>query len=78
MTTPLNTPDVIAGRLKMLTPKELEALNEAVSTLYFNDSSKFRGALWSIIRDLLGLDVDEVTAFDENVWAAAMNPDWRS
>ncbi len=56
--------------------KEREALDEAVTALYFSDSSKFSGTLWSIIRGLLNLDMEEVDAFEPSVWAQTMNPEW--
>lgn len=68
----------MARRLEGLSPKERAALDEAVTALSFTDSSKFRGALWSIIRGLLRLDLDEVNAFDERIWANTMNPDWEA
>ena len=74
----INEPTVIAKRLNTLTTKERTALNDAVSTLYFTDSSKFKGALWSIVHGLLDLDCDEMVEFDEKTWARAMNPDWES
>ena len=72
----INKRDAMVRRLEGLSPKERAALNEAVTALYFDDSSKFRGSLWSIIRGLLDLDLDEVDAFDKRVWAKTMNPNW--
>jgi len=45
----INSPEIIARQLASLSPKERDALNEVVSALYFNDSSKYRSVLWSII-----------------------------
>lgn len=74
----INQPGTIGCQLEGLSAKERDALDEAVCALYFADSSKYRGALWSIIRRLLNLDVDEVNAFDPAVWVHAMNPDWEA
>lgn len=45
---------VLAG----LTEKEREVLKEAVSVLWFNDSSDYVNALWDIIRVLMGSDIE--------------------
>ncbi len=74
----INETGAIARRIAALSSKERDALDEAVTALYFTDSSKYRGTLWSIIRRLLNLDVDEVNAFDPAVWAHAMNPEWEA
>ncbi len=72
----INESGPIARRLEGLSPKERVALDEALTALYFDDSSEFRGSFWSIIRGLLDLDLDEVNAFDERIWVKTMNPDW--
>ena len=74
----INQSGMIDRRLEGLSAKERAALDEAVTALYFTDSSKYHGTLWSIVRGLLSLDVDEVDAFDPAVWAAAMNPEWEA
>ena len=74
----INETGAIARRVAALSSKERDALDEAVTALYFTDSSKYHGTLWSIIRRLLNLDVDEVNAFDPAVWAHAMNPEWEA
>jgi len=68
----------IAERLEVLSPQTREAVDAAVATLYFTDSSDYKPALWSVIRILLDLDFDEVNSFDLDHWAHVLNPEWEA
>lgn len=44
------------------TPDVARALSEAVEALYFNDSSKYLGHLWNIVRHLGGEEAVELVS----------------
>ena len=40
--------------MSKLTPNQKEALHIAIAAIYFNDSSDYESALWSIVKELGG------------------------
>lgn len=49
----------IKEKLSALSNRELQALNESVSVLYFNDSSDYVNGLWGVVDALLGDSLDD-------------------
>lgn len=61
--------------LNELSDKEKEALKEAISVLYFNDSSDYIGGLWSVVRAILGYEITNNEGFNVEDWFNLMKED---
>ena len=61
--------------LNELSDKEKKALEEAISVLYFNDSSDYITGLWAVVRAILGNDVVHNEGFNLKDWFNLMKED---
>lgn len=59
--------------LTTLTDKERNALSQAISVLWLNDSSDYMNGLWDVIRAIIGSDTLDDDSFDLNTWYKALN-----
>jgi hypothetical protein len=59
--------------ISTLTPKEKEALKEAIAPIYFADSADYIRGLWNVVNVLIGdkFDINELNAQE---WLYALEP----
>lgn len=60
-----------------LSSREKSALSEAVSAIYFNDSSDYLNGLWGVVRELVGHNVVINEGFEVENLYDLLNPESR-
>lgn len=67
----------IQAIINSLTPKEKDALREAIAAIYFQDSADYIRGLWNVVNVLIGdkLDLDEL---DIKEWLYTLSPELRN
>lgn len=72
--TSIRKEEEIRTIVEELTDKERNALKEAVSVLYLNDSSDYINGLWDVVRAIVGEKVED-DDFSLEKWLNALDPE---